>query len=85
MKKILFAALAFTSVVGFTSCSDVLDEQPRSQYDPTFFETEEGVRGGLTALYSHLRDMDGQAYYYNSLETGTDEYTGADQYGKGTL
>ena len=75
MKKILFAALAFTSVVGFTSCSDVLDEQPRSQYDPTFFETEEGVRGGLTALYSHLRDMYGQAYYYNSLETGTDEYT----------
>ena len=26
-----------------TSCSDILDEQPRSSYDPTFFKTEKGV------------------------------------------
>ena len=25
------------------SCSDILDEQPRSSYDPTFFKTEKGV------------------------------------------
>lgn len=24
------------------SCSDILDEQPRSSYDPTFFKTEKG-------------------------------------------
>ena len=59
------------------SCSDILDEQPRSQYDPTFFTTENGIKGGLTALYSHLRDTYGQAYYYNNCETGTDEYTWA--------
>lgn len=58
-----------------SSCSSVLDEQPRSIYDPTFFKTESGVKGGLTALYSHLRDTYGQAYYYNACETGTDEYT----------
>lgn len=57
------------------ACSDVLDEQPRSQYDPGFFKTESGIEGGLTALYSHLRDTYGQAYYYNNCETGTDEYT----------
>lgn len=54
-----------------------MDEQPRSQYDPTFFTTENGIKGGLTALYSHLRDTYGQAYYYNNCETGTDEYTWA--------
>ena len=26
-----------------TSCSDILDEQRRSSYDPTFFKTEKGV------------------------------------------
>ena len=57
------------------SCSDILDEQPRTKYDPSFFGTEEGIEGGLTALYSHLRDTYGYAYYYNICETGTDEYT----------
>lgn len=31
------------------SCSDILDEQPRSSYDPTFFKTEKGVEGGVTS------------------------------------
>lgn len=56
-------------------CGSVLDEQPRSIYDPSFFTTETGIKGGLTALYAHLRDTYGQGYYYNNCETGTDEYT----------
>lgn len=47
-----------------SSCSDVLNEQPRSDYDPGFFESTTGVEGGLTALYSSLRDLYGNA---NSL------------------
>lgn len=57
------------------SCSDILDEQPRSSYDPTFFKTEKGVEGGVTSMYAHLRYIYGQAYYYNSSLTGTDEAT----------
>ncbi len=58
-----------------SSCDYVLDEQPRSSYDPSFFKTQTGIEGGLTALYSSLRDLYGQAYYFNACETGTDEYT----------
>lgn len=60
-----------------TSCSDILDEQPRSIYEPTFFQTEKGVEGGITSMYAHLRYIYGQAYYYNSCltGTGTDEAT----------
>lgn len=58
-----------------TSCSDILDEQPRSIYEPTFFQTERGVEGGITAMYSNLRNIYGQAYYYNACLTGTDEAT----------
>lgn len=58
-----------------TGCKKVLNEEPRSIFTPEYFKTENGVKGGLTALYFHLRNIYGQAYYYNSTETGTDEAT----------
>lgn len=57
------------------SCSDVLDEDQRSGLDPNFLKTETGIRGGVTALYAHLRNTYGDGYYLNACETGTDEYT----------
>ena len=58
-----------------TSCSSVLDEQPRSNLDPSFFTDTKGIEGGLTSLYAHLRYIYGNGYYLNICETGTDEYT----------
>ena len=75
MKTIKILALGLVASFGFVACTSVLDEQPRASYDPSFFSTKQGIEGGITALYSHLRDLYGQAYYYNSQETGTDEYT----------
>lgn len=75
--KYILAAGLLCSCVSTTliSCSSVLDEQPRSTYDPSFFNTQTGIEGGLTALYAHLRYFYGNGYYLNTLETGTDEYT----------
>lgn len=78
--KSLFTKIRILGAVGVslfltTSCSDILDEQPRSAYDPTFFTTEKGVEGGITSMYAHLRYIYGQAYYYNICLTGTDEAT----------
>ncbi len=56
-------------------CKKVLNEQPRSSFTPEYFKTVQGVNGGLTAMYAHLRNIYGQAYYYNSGVTGTDEAT----------
>ena len=78
IKYILAAGLVCCGLsTTMTSCNDVLDEQPRSQFDPTFFTTKAGIEGGLTSLYAHLRYFYGNGYYLNSLETGTDEYTWA--------
>ena len=75
-KYILAAGLVCCGLTTtFSSCGDVLDEQPRSQFDPTYFNTKAGIEGGLTSLYAHLRYFYGNGYYLNSLETGTDEYT----------
>ncbi len=62
-------------VMFLLSCSDILDEQPRSIYEPGFFKTEAGVNGGLTGLYANLRYVYGNAYYFNACLTGTDEAT----------
>lgn len=76
MKKIAKIALGIAGIAGLaSSCSKVLDEQPKTIYTPDFFTTQMGVEGGLTALYAQLRYLYGNAYYYNILTTGTDEAT----------
>ncbi|MBK5262168.1 MAG: RagB/SusD family nutrient uptake outer membrane protein [Peptostreptococcaceae bacterium] len=72
LKTYIGTALLTLFLVG---CSDILEEQPRSIFTPGFFKTEKGVMGGLTAMYAHLRYIYGQAYYYNTGLTGTDEVT----------
>ena len=57
--RLIGAAALGVLIMG--SCSDILDEQPRSNYDPGFFQTELGIKGGLTSLYANLRNLYGQA------------------------
>ncbi|MGE5520013.1 MAG: RagB/SusD family nutrient uptake outer membrane protein [Candidatus Dadabacteria bacterium] len=79
MKLIQIKAFKISVLVLFmvlvAGCNKILEEQPRSIYEPGFFKSETGVMGGLTSLYAHLRYIYGQAYYYNTTETGTDEVT----------
>jgi starch-binding outer membrane protein, SusD/RagB family len=79
MKTIKIKTLAVTFIATLllvAGCSkDILDEEPRSVFTPEYFKTEKGVYGGLTALYAHLRYLYGNAYYYNTCLTGTDEVT----------
>lgn len=79
MKTIYQALLVMAAGCGFaatlSSCSDVLDEQPRTIYEPGFFKTDKGIEGGLASLYANLRNVYGNGYYLNICETGTDEYT----------
>ena len=95
MKKLSYILVAAAACVFAASCSKILEEQPRSFFEPSYFTTQSGVEGGLTSLYASLRYLYGQAYYYNSLTTGTDEATygqsadgnfkDADHSGVGTL
>lgn len=70
-----FIGTALMMSLSLGACEDILEEQPRSLYEPSFFQTERGVYGGLTSMYAHLRYIYGQAYYYNTTQTGTDEVT----------
>ena len=46
-----------SATIGFTACSDMLDEQPRTIYEPGFFKTDKGIEGGLASLYANLRNV----------------------------
>ncbi|RAV98905.1 RagB/SusD family nutrient uptake outer membrane protein [Pseudochryseolinea flava] len=72
--KIFFSGTACL-LLFLAGCNSILDEQPRSIYTPDYFKTEKGVHGGLTGMYAHLRYIFGNAYFYNSTLTGTDEAT----------
>ena len=76
MKKIstIFAGLGCFALL-MSSCNGILEEDPKTIYAPNFFTTPAGIEGGLTALYTHMRYLYGNAYLYNSLTTGTDEAT----------
>lgn len=87
MKRILFnicmgagsLALLLTS-----GCTKVLKETPRATFTPEYFQTQNGVEGGLTALYAHLRNIYGNAYYWNMCQCGTDETTWGQSGGSGS-
>jgi hypothetical protein len=63
--------------VALTGCSTILEEQPRSIYEPGFFKSEKGAMGGITSMYAHLRWLYGDGYLYSAWQTGTDEATWA--------
>ena len=73
-KNRIIIALAGAALL-LSSCNFVLEEHPKTRYTPDFFTTQAGVEGGLTALYTHIRTIYGNAYTYNFLTTGTDEAT----------
>jgi len=75
IKNKAFIGTALMLALSASSCKDILEEEPRATYTPAFFQTERGIQGGLTSMYAHLRYIYGQAYYYNTTETGTDEVT----------
>ncbi len=79
IKKFVSVAL----ILALAGCTNILDEQPRSIYEPGYFKTEKGVMGGLTGLYAGLRQLYGNGYFLNQCITGTDEATWAASGGGG--
>jgi hypothetical protein len=71
-KRYIGTALASLFLVG---CSDILEENPRAIFTPDYFSTTEGVMGGVTSMYGHLRYMYGNGYFLNVGQIATDEST----------
>src|SRR5579872_1182057 len=87
MKKILnriFVVTGLLALLLMSGCNKVLQETPRASFTPVYFQTPNGVLGGLTALYAHLRYIYGNAYYWDMCQCGTDETTWGQSGGSGS-
>lgn len=78
MKNILILIFVIAVLFLAPACTDVLDEQPRSEMTPEFFSTEQGIRSGLSSVYSQLRWIYGPVGMMYLANLGTDEATYGD-------
>jgi hypothetical protein len=60
------------------SCSQILEEHPKTIYEPSYFNSDKGVEGGLAYMYVHLRQLFGHEVMIDHQEAGTDEFTWAE-------
>lgn len=56
-----------------TGCTKILEEQPRSTIDPSYFKTPEGIQGGIAGIYSSFRGHWGTQIFTQLFNAGTDE------------
>jgi hypothetical protein len=75
MKKINILGIFALTAILLVSCSNFLDEQPRSSLTPDYFTSDAGIEAGLTAAYSGLRYQYGPEGAMVITVVGTDEFT----------
>lgn len=77
--KIIVCLLTASLMLGMSSCTDMLDESPRTELTPDYLKTAQGVRGGVIAAYSGLRWLFGPDGALCFTIPGTDEFMTTDQ------
>lgn len=79
LNKILFSALMLSAINGaMTSCSDsFLEEDQITQYDTSYFNTQEGLDGLVTGAYEKLKFKFNYVWAIECYNMGVDEFTDA--------
>src|SRR5205085_1054710 len=72
-KKLGYAGLMIFLVL-FSGCKKILQEHPQAGIVPSFFGTQAGLLGGLTAVYNDLRAHWGTEGFSLIAVGGTDEH-----------
>jgi hypothetical protein len=65
---------ALIAVLVASGCEKLLEEHPRSSISPTFLETPAGLFGGVTGVYSDLRNLWGTEGFGATCVAGTDDH-----------
>ena len=81
LNKILFSALMLSAINGaMTSCSDsFLEEDQITQYDTSYFNTQEGLDGLVTGAYEKLKFKFNYVWAIECYNMGVDEFTDANK------
>ncbi len=73
LKRTSYIMLMVGALV-FSSCNDLLEEQPRTQIVPSFFSTPGGLLGGIAGVYNSIRGSYGTEGFTLQQMAGTDEH-----------
>jgi hypothetical protein len=75
MKSYKKIAILLTAVgtMSVSSCKKFLEQDPKANVTPQFFTTSGGVLGGITGVYSDLRNLWGTEGFLYYCQFGTDE------------
>jgi starch-binding outer membrane protein, SusD/RagB family len=75
MKHKIFKYCLLLSTILFTTsgCKKLLEEQPRTNFAPSFFTTADGIQGGIAGIYSSFRGHWGTQIFTQLFSSGTDE------------
>ena len=73
-RKILIGLLACSFAVGFTACSNFLDEELKTKRNSDYFNTAEGLDALSTGMYYNLRFHFSYEWAYATTNYGTDEF-----------
>jgi starch-binding outer membrane protein, SusD/RagB family len=65
--------ILLTIIFPLANCTKILEEQPRASVTPDYFTTPGGVLGGITGVYSDMRNLWGTEGFLNMVVGGTDE------------
>jgi starch-binding outer membrane protein, SusD/RagB family len=66
---LFFGVILFT----VTGCKKLLEEQPRTNFSPSFFTTTDGIQGGIAGIYSSFRGQWATQIWTQLFNGGTDE------------
>jgi len=72
-KNLILLMLCTAVLFAATGCKKILEEQPRSSIDPSYFKTPEGIQGGIAGIYSSFRGHWGTQIFTQLFSAGTDE------------
>ena len=73
-RKLFIGLLAFSVAVGFTSCSNFLDEELTTKRNTDYYNTIEGLDGLSAGMYYNLRFHFSYEWAYATTNYGTDEF-----------
>lgn len=75
MKHKIFKYCLLLSTIMITSsgCKKLLEEQPRTNFAPSFFTTSDGIQGGIAGIYASFRGHWGTQIFQQLFSSGTDE------------
>jgi hypothetical protein len=74
LNKKTYSYSLLTLLLLSVSCTELLEEQPRSQVVPSYFTTPAGLLGGIAGVYNEIRSVYGTEGFTLQQMAGTDEH-----------